>query len=79
MNEIVNTFLLSGDKFTPEVHLRQIGFTYSACGPFKKNKKNKDLKKEEIRDIFIKTNQIKLIFNIHGLLKFQRFNQKNRC
>ena len=38
MNEIVNTFLLSGDKFTPEVHLRQIGFTYSACGPFKKRK-----------------------------------------
>ena len=40
MNEIVNKFLLSGDKFTPEVHLRQIGFTYSACGPFKKKKKN---------------------------------------
>ena len=74
MNEIVNKFLLSGDKFTPEVHLRQIGFTYSACGPFKKKKKYKDLKKEEIRDIFIKTNQIKLIFNIHGLWKFQRFN-----
>ena len=54
MNEIVNKFLLSGDKFTPEVHLRQIGFTYSTCGPFKK--KYKDLKKEEIRDIFIKTN-----------------------
>ena len=38
MNEIVNKFLLPGDKFTPEVHLRQIGFTYSACGPFKKRK-----------------------------------------
>ena len=38
MNEIVNKFLLSGDKFTPEAHLRQIGFTYSACGPFKKRK-----------------------------------------
>ena len=27
-----------GDKFTPEMHLRQPGFMYSACGPFTKNK-----------------------------------------
>ena len=39
MNEIVNNFLLAGDKFMPEMHLRQPGFTYSACGPFTKNKK----------------------------------------
>ena len=39
MNEIVNTFLLVGDKFMPEMHLKQLGFTYSACGPFTKNKK----------------------------------------
>ena len=39
MNEIVNTFLLAGDKFMPEMHLRQPDFTYSACGPFTKNKK----------------------------------------
>ena len=38
MNEIVNTFLLVGDKFMPEMHLKQPGFTYSACGPFTKNK-----------------------------------------
>ena len=38
MNEIVNKFLLAGDKFTPEMHLKQPGFTYSACGPFSKNK-----------------------------------------
>ena len=38
MNEIVNKFLLAGDKFMPEMHLRQQGFTYSACGPFSKNK-----------------------------------------
>ena len=31
-------FLLAGDKFLPEMHLRQPAFTYSACGPFKKNK-----------------------------------------
>ena len=38
MNEIVNTFLLAGDKFMPEMHLKQPGFTYSACGPFTRNK-----------------------------------------
>ena len=38
MNEIVNKFLLAGDKFMLEMHLRQPGFTYSACGPFTKNK-----------------------------------------
>ena len=38
MNEIVNKFLLAGDKFIPEMHLKQSGFTYSACGPFTENK-----------------------------------------
>ena len=38
MNEIFNTFLLAGDKFVPEMHLKQPGFTYSACGPLTKNK-----------------------------------------
>ena len=38
MNEIVNTFLLGGDKFLPEMHLKQPGFTYGACSPFTKNK-----------------------------------------
>ena len=38
MNEIVYKFLLAGDKFMSEMHLKQPGFTYSACGPFTKNK-----------------------------------------
>ena len=38
MNQIVNTFLLAGDKFIPEMHLRQPGFPYGAFGPFTKNK-----------------------------------------
>ena len=38
MNNITNKFLLTGDKFMPEIHLKQPGFTYSACGPFTKNK-----------------------------------------
>ena len=37
MNEIVNKFLLVGDKFMPEMNWKQPGFTYSACGPFTKN------------------------------------------
>ena len=38
MNEIINKILLTGDKFMPEMHLREPRFTYSACGPFTKNK-----------------------------------------
>ena len=38
MNEKVNKFLLPGDKFLPEMHLKQPGFTYSACGLFTKSK-----------------------------------------
>ena len=38
MNKIVNKFLLSADKFMLGTHLKQPGFTYSACGPFTKSK-----------------------------------------
>ena len=38
MNETVKKFLLAGDTFMPEMHLRQPGFTYSACWPFTKSK-----------------------------------------
>ena len=38
MNEIVNKFLLAGDIFMPETHLKQPVFTYSVYGPFTKNK-----------------------------------------
>ena len=58
MNDIVNKFLLAGDKFMSEMHLRQPGFSYSACGPFTKIKKKeyKCLNKLEIQDIFTKMN-----------------------
>ena len=36
MNEKVNKFLSARDKFMPKMHLRRLGFTYSACGPFTK-------------------------------------------
>ena len=38
MNNIINNFLLAGDKFMSEMHLRQPQFTYSACGLFTKHK-----------------------------------------
>ena len=53
MNEMVNRFLLAGDRIIPEMHLRYCGFTYSTCEPFTKTKKrSKKLKKQEIHDIF---------------------------
>ena len=65
MNEIVKKFLLAGDKFMPEMHLRQPEFTYSACGPFTKNKKEfKNLKKQEIQNTFTKMSWIMLLLNM---------------
>ena len=54
---MINAFLLAGDIFMPEMHLRQPGFTYSAHVFFSKNgKKNeKNFKKRKIQNIFIKT------------------------
>ena len=57
MNEIVNMFLLAGDKFLLETHLRQPRFIHSACGLFTKNKDRiQKFKKLEIHDILIKMN-----------------------
>ena len=73
MNEIVNKFLLAGDKFMPEMHLKQPGFTYSACGLFTKTRERiQKLKKHEIQAIFTKMNLIKRVFNtiwLMGILK----------
>ena len=54
MNEIINKFLLAGDKCMSEMHLKQPGFLFSAYGPF--NIEHKCLKKLEIQDRFIETN-----------------------
>ena len=57
MNEIVNKFLLAGEKFTPEMHLKQPRFTYSACEPLLKAKiELKNLEKQEIQDIYTEIN-----------------------
>ena len=49
MIEIVNKFLLAGDKFIPEMHLKQPGFTNSPCRPFTKNKERIQKFKETLR------------------------------
>ena len=57
MNDVVNKCLLPGDKFMPEMHLKPRGFTYSAFGPFTKNKERiQNLKKQVIQNIFTEMN-----------------------
>ena len=58
MNDIINKFLLAGDKFMPEMHLRQPGFTYSACGPFTKNKERIQKFKENEHTKYIYRNEL---------------------
>ena len=75
MNEIVNKFLLVGDKVMPEMNLKQQPvFTYSACGPFtKKQRKNwKILCRQEIQILFIKMTLLKRVFNTIWLMANQK-------
>ena len=58
MNEIINEFLLAGDKFMPKMHLKQPGFTYSACGPFTKNKERIQKFKETGDTSYIYKNEL---------------------
>ena len=54
----------------PEMHLRELGFTYSAYGQFTKSKERmQNFKKQDIHNISIKTNQIKLAFNMTWLME----------
>ena len=79
MNEIVNKFLLAGDQFMPEIHLKQPGFNYSACGHSLKIKKEfKNLKKREIQTISTKMNQIKLVFNMIWVMEIPESQTKDR-
>ena len=67
MNEIVNEFLLAWDKFIPEMQLKQPGFTYTAFGPFTKNKERIQ-KYGDFKDIARRTASNKILrdkaFNI---------------
>ena len=68
MNETVNKFFfLVGDKFMPEMHLKQTGFTYSACGPFTKNKERIQNFKETGDTNYIYKNELDKAFFQHGM------------
>ena len=70
MNEIINKFLLARDKFMPEMHLKQPGFTYSACEPFTKNKQRiQKFMQTGVQIILIGMNWIKLVFNMTWLME----------
>ena len=58
MNNIINKFLLAGDKFMPEMHLRQPQFTYSACRPFTKHKQRIQKFKENGDTNYIYKNEL---------------------
>ena len=67
MNEIVNKFLLVGDKFMPEMHLKQPSFTYSACGPFTKNKERIEKFMQTGSTDFIHKNELDKAFFQHDM------------
>ena len=73
-NKIVNKCLLSDDKFMPEMHLKQPGVTYSACGTFTETKKC--LCRHKIQVLFTKMSLIKQAFNLIWLIVNQKLYQK---
>ena len=57
MNNVIDKFLLAGDKFMPEMHLRQPRFVYSACGSFTRHKERiKEFKRTGDTRLYIEIN-----------------------
>ena len=70
MNDKINKFLLAGDKFMPEMHLKQPGFAYSTCGPFTKTKQRiQRFVETKIQNTFTKMNWPRLVFNMIWLME----------
>ena len=69
MNEIISKFLLASDKFMPEMHLKQPGFTCSACGPLTKTKERIQKFKETGDTRCTKMNLIWHVFNTMWLME----------
>ena len=67
MCEIVNMFLLVRDNFTSEIHLRQPGFTYKACGAFTKNKERIQKIKETGNSRYTYENKLDKACFQHGM------------
>ena len=76
MNHIINKFVLAGDKFMPEMHLRQPQFTYRTCHLLSINQEFKSLQKLEIHTIYIKMNLIKLVLLMMHPIRIVKILQK---
>ena len=76
MNEIVNKFLLAGDKFMLEMHLKQQGFTYSACRSFTKNKERIQKFKETGDTRYM--NLIRLVFNMVWCMEILKISKEEQ-
>ena len=75
MNEIVKKKLLTSDKFMPEMRLKQLGFTYSACGPFTKNKEKIEKVMETGNTDFIYKNELEKACFKHDMPYEKKLNQ----
>ena len=62
LNDVINKFSLAGDKSMPEMHLKQPGFTYSACGTYTKNKERLQKFKETWDSRYISRNELFKIY-----------------
>ena len=78
MNKVVNKFLLTGNKSISEMHLKQLGFTYSTYGTFTKKKELHSLCKQEIQIIFTRMILTKILFNMIWLMINIKNYYKNR-
>ena len=63
----MNKFLLDGGKFMPEMHLKQPGFTYRACGPFTKNKERIKKFTQTGNTDFIYKNELDRAYFLHDM------------
>ena len=65
MNNVINKFLLAGDKFMPEIHLREPQFTYSACGPFTRHEERIQKFKETDDTNYVYKNELDKACFVH--------------
>ena len=65
MNNLINKFLLVGDKFMPEIHLRQPQFTYNACGPFTRHEERIQKFKEAVDTNYVYKNELDKACFVH--------------
>ena len=69
MNKTGNTFLLAGNQFMPEMHLKRPGFTYSACGSFTRNQERIEKFMQTGNIDYIYKREIVIVFNMIWLMQ----------